>query len=79
MHETIFKNFMKNTDVSYGMYLYGFVVQQIFIYVLITKQNLLVTANEIFVLAFIVSLIIGIISWKFVERPAIERIKEIMK
>lgn len=75
----IFKNFMKNTDVSYGMYLYGFVVQQIFIYVLITKQNLLVTANEIFVLAFIVSLIIGIISWKFVERPAIERIKEIMK
>ena len=65
-HPTIhFHNFARYGDFSYGMYLYGFVVQQLLVrYVAIAHQPLVLSA-----LAILSALLLAILSWHLVEKP----------
>jgi peptidoglycan/LPS O-acetylase OafA/YrhL len=57
-----------NTDVSYGVYLYGWPVQQILLKYLPDHPPLLSAALTLFICA-----VLGLISWKLIESPAINR------
>jgi peptidoglycan/LPS O-acetylase OafA/YrhL len=59
--------FRKN-DLSYGLYIYAFPLQQTAIYFL--KDTL--PMYELFPLAFFVLLLCSYLSWKFVEHPALQ-------
>ncbi|MDO5758744.1 MAG: acyltransferase [Rhodobacterales bacterium] len=54
-------------DISYGMYLYGFLVQQCVSYLIGTEGQPLLN----FVLSTIITAPLAVLSWKFVERPAL--------
>lgn len=58
-------NFEKHGDLSYGVYLYAFPVQQLIVYWSNSKVSPLVLVS----LAIPISLILAILSWKYVERP----------
>ncbi len=56
---------LKGNDISYGLYIYGWPVQQIYMQYIGHAYGF-----NIFVLcAFIGAIICGILSWKFIERP----------
>lgn len=62
----VFKKFGLKVDLSYGMYLYGFLVQQILVKY-IGKYDL--SVNIMFVLSTIISMGFAIGSWYIVEKP----------
>jgi peptidoglycan/LPS O-acetylase OafA/YrhL len=66
------QNFGKKLDPSYGIYLYGYPIQQLLI--LHFKEHL--TPFLLFAYALPVSALLGLISWKFVEAPAL-RLKKL--
>ena len=63
----VFSKFGRKVDLSYGMYLYGFVIQQILVKYML-KYNL--SVNVFFVISTIVTLICATFSWYLVEKPA---------
>lgn len=60
-------------DYSYGMYIYGFFVQQCVVAVAIS-----ITPHMLFLYSFFVTLIISVLSWHFIESPAL-RLKGLIK
>lgn len=71
----VFRNWFKKSDFSYGLYLYGFPIQQI-MYLLLKKANL----NPIVmtIICFVIVLGFAILSWYFVEKPANKLCKKIL-
>lgn len=63
----VFSKFGRKVDLSYGMYLYGFVIQQILVKYLL-KYNL--SVNVFFVISTIVTLVCAAFSWYLIEKPA---------
>ena len=63
----VFMKFGTKIDLSYGMYLYGFVIQQLLVKY-IGKYNL--SVNVMFVLSTVLSMGCAVISWYVVEKPA---------
>lgn len=63
----VFSKFGCKVDLSYGMYLYGFVVQQIAVKYLL-KYNL--SVNVYFVICTLITLVIAVFSWYVIEKPA---------
>lgn len=61
-------NFGKYGDFSYGMYIYAFPIQQTIMH--FGKQYLSVWS--FFLLAFMTTLILAAISWKYIEKPALK-------
>lgn len=61
-------NFGKYGDFSYGLYLWAFPVQQTLVYLYYDKLNI----YSYIISTFIVTLIIAIISYKVVEKPALK-------
>ena len=53
-------------DYSYGMYIYGFFVQQCIVAVLNS-----ITPHMLFVSSFFITLIVSVLSWHFIESPAL--------
>jgi len=62
----IFSKWFAKSDFSYGLYLYGFVVQQI-VYRLLAPTELSVL--NVALISFAVTLVIAIPSWYLVEKP----------
>ena len=60
-------NFSKYGDFSYGLYIYSFPIQQVLI-----AFNPAFTALEDFAIAYILVLPIAILSWRFIEKPALK-------
>jgi len=60
--------FLRNGDYSYGIYLFGFPIQQTLIYFLPTEYR---NGLIILTLGLPLTLIFAMISWRFVERPAL--------
>lgn len=58
-------NFGKFGDFSYGIYLYGFVIQQILIVLNHGKMDNVVN----FIIAFPIAILCGVLSYKFIEKP----------
>jgi peptidoglycan/LPS O-acetylase OafA/YrhL len=67
-------NFGKYGDFSYGIYLYGFVVQQMVVYFAITTTSPLL----LFCIAYPVTLVFGFLSWHLIEKKAL-RFKNLLK
>lgn len=69
------KCFSKN-DFSYGLYLYGFVIQQVIVKILWEHQ---LTLNVYFVICACATTVFGMLSWFLIERPAQRLAKKILK
>jgi len=61
------RRFQPPGDYSYGIYLYGFVVQQI-----VANYLPSLTSYPSMVISIPLSCILGIVSWKYLERPALD-------
>ena len=71
----VFRNWFKKSDFSYGLYLYGFPIQQI-MYVLLKKANLHPLLMTF--ICFAIVLGFAILSWCFIEKPANKLCKKIL-
>ena len=60
--------FAKHGDISYGLYLYAFIVQQAIVYALGVRAPLL-----LFVIALPITCTFAWLSWRYVERPLLVR------
>jgi peptidoglycan/LPS O-acetylase OafA/YrhL len=70
----ILNRLQPNTDVSYGVYLYGWPVQQILLNCLPDHPPLLSAA-----LTLMLCIVLGLISWKLIEKPTIDRARLILQ
>lgn len=75
----VFSSFFRKVDITYGIYLWGFPIQQILVYILIVVKQCTIGVNEIFILSFAVTAIMALISWYIVENPASKLMKKIIK
>lgn len=75
----IFANLLNGLDISYGLYLWGFPVQQILIQYLVVEQGYNIGANSMFCLALAVTVILSLFSWFFVEKPTMTLLKKMLK
>jgi peptidoglycan/LPS O-acetylase OafA/YrhL len=64
-----FHGFSKHGDFSYGMYLYAFPIQQLLVMSCSGSMN----PYALFALAWPLSIVAGMFSWYFVERPFLRR------
>jgi peptidoglycan/LPS O-acetylase OafA/YrhL len=66
------RNFNRLGDYSYGIYVYGFIVQQIVVSIVpdIGLEGMMVTA-------FLGTLPLAVISWHFIEKPALDYAKAV--
>ena len=71
----VFRNWFKKSDFSYGLYLYGFPIQQV-MYLLLKKANLHPLLMTF--ICFVIVLGFAILSWYFVEKPANKLCKKIL-
>lgn len=78
-NKPVFSNFMKNCDISYGIYLWGFFIQQILVHIIIVRAQITMPPNIIFLLSVVFSVDMGIISWYLIEKPAQHILKRIIK
>lgn len=69
------KCFSKN-DYSYGLYLYGFLIQQVIVKLLWDYQ---LSLNVYFIICAVITLIFGMLSWYLIERPSQRLAKKILK
>jgi peptidoglycan/LPS O-acetylase OafA/YrhL len=60
-------------DFSYGIYLYGFLIQQI----LMSFFSLDINPYVFFVVSAIIAYIIGLLSWNFIEKPCLKFKKQL--
>ena len=64
---SVLRNFGRYGDFSYGIYVYAFPVQQTLMYYAGSYLN----KTTFFLSAFVVTLLLGIMSWHFIEKPAL--------
>lgn len=56
------------TDISYGLYIYAFPIQQAVFYLLGHNTNVLLNLF----LSFCITALVALLSWKYIEKPFIE-------
>jgi peptidoglycan/LPS O-acetylase OafA/YrhL len=59
--------FSKYGDFSYGIYVYAFPIQQTLVYLLYPNINEI----QLMAYSFVIALIVAVISWKVIEKPAL--------
>lgn len=64
----IFKKFDKIGDLSYGLYIYSFPIQQ-----LIINKCPGISSIKLFILSLIITLGIALFSWNFIEKPFLNK------
>jgi len=72
-----FKNVMNQYEISYGLYLYGFFVQQATVYICI-KINWWPSFLECFCISTTITVVLAWISYVLIERPAQKLCKKII-
>lgn len=76
--EPQFDKFMNKYEVSYGVYLYGFFVQQVVVFVF-GKMNRSLGTISYFMISLLLTGILATLSYKFVESPLLAFSKKILK
>ena len=69
---------LKNFDISYGIYLYSFLVQQMVVYFMMLLGCELSFFRCLFI-SFIITVAIAMLSERFVEKPAQDYAKKVLK
>jgi peptidoglycan/LPS O-acetylase OafA/YrhL len=67
----LLSNFRKIGDMSYGIYIYSFPIEQTFMYYF--KFNI----YELMISSLVVSIIFGYLSWHFIEKKALKYKKDL--
>lgn len=68
-------NITRHGDFSYGIYIYAFPVQQL----LVHWSNNSISVSMLFIGSLAITLPIAVLSWKFVEEPALRRWKPVRR
>ena len=66
-------NITRHGDFSYGIYIYAFPVQQL----LVHWSNNSISVTMLFIGSLAITLPIAVLSWKFVEEPALRQLKPV--
>lgn len=74
----LYAGFLNNCDISYGIYLWGFFVQQLLVNIIIVRGGAAIGPNIMFLLAMPLSAVMGAVSWYFVEKPAQNLLKRML-
>lgn len=72
-----FVNMFKNCEMSYSIYLYGFVIQQCTIWFFQKHPIITMTYNRYFVISTLLILVIAYLSYRWIELPSIALIKKL--
>ena len=64
-------------EISYGIFLYGFMVQQLMIYILYSNEIYLSFCNML-IICLAITVVLALISNKYVEKPMIKLCKKII-
>ncbi len=77
--EPIFAKCFRAMDITYGIYLWGFPVQQMVIKKVIVDAQCNMGINMLFVISFAITVLLSAITWALVEKPASIVMKKILK
>lgn len=72
------KRFQK-FEISYGMYLYGFFIQQVVVSKILIPENGTWTFSTCFVISCLITIIFAILSSELVEKPIARVVKKVIK
>lgn len=75
----VFSKWFEKCDFSYGLYLYGFIIQQLFYHQLEKLNSPIFSLNISFLICFCITLICAVISWYIIEKPMQQLCKKILK
>jgi len=75
----VFVNCFKKMDITYGIYLWGFTVQQMVIKIIMVDMQCSMNVNLIFVISYMFTILLAIVTWYMIERPAAVIMKKILK
>ncbi len=67
--EPVFSKVMQKHEISYGLYLYGFFVQQLLLYIFIAKLGMELSIVTYLVLSTVCTIVLAYLSATFVEEP----------
>lgn len=70
IEKPFFGNFMNRTEISYGIYLYGFFVQQIIVYYFLKYLKVLPSFSICLLISLLVTTILAYLSSIFIEKPS---------
>lgn len=74
----VFTSFLNGIDISYGLYLWGFVVQQILIQFIVVERQYYININLLFLLSLIITAGLAVVSWFAIEKPATKLMKKVL-
>lgn len=74
-----FSKYFVKTEISYGLYLYGFFVQQLVVWLLLKNNISNTPAVLVFIISVIISMICAVISYRFVEEPVTKLSRKILQ
>ena len=73
----VFRNWFRKNNIAYGVYLWGFPIQQLVLFIL--QQHLdVLTPNRAFAISMLPILLLGWLSHHLVERPIEGRLKKLL-
>lgn len=75
----VFSKILPHIDITYGMYLYGFPIQQILIQVIVVNMGINMSVNYMFMMSLFITVILATLSWFLVEKPSNQMLKKILK
>lgn len=76
--EPYFSNAFNKYEISYGIYLYGFFIQQILVWIC-NKNNVILNSSVYLIISVAITCLIAFISHKYIEKPAQNICKYILK
>ncbi len=64
-----FSGWFERNNIAYGVFLWGFPIQQVIIYLLVARRHMPLTANTLFLLSLLPTMLMAYLSHRFVEVP----------
>ena len=73
-----FANILSKWECSYGLYLYGFFIQQLVTRAFV-RMNVLLYEPFVLALSIVITLVLAMLSFRFVEKPCIDLSKKLLQ
>ena len=75
----VFSRWFEKCDFSYGLYLYGFVMQQMIFHQLQKVERISSSLNLMFLICFAATFVCAVVSWYLIEKPMQNVGKKLLK